>query len=92
MLIFWSRAPILYVKGRTYPVDVYHATEDHEEDRVDAALKQCFQLHVTKPPGDILVFMPGMLYNDLPLDGSNVLVLGHRSRGNRGSGEELATV
>lgn len=38
---------------------MYHATEDHEEDRVDAALKQCFQLHLTKPPGDILVFMPG---------------------------------
>ncbi|KAJ9125209.1 hypothetical protein QFC22_000163 [Naganishia vaughanmartiniae] len=56
---FFDHAPILYVKGRTYPVDVYHATEDHEEDRVDAALKQCFQLHVTKPPGDILVFMPG---------------------------------
>lgn len=54
------RAPILYVKGRTYPVDVYHATENHEEDRVDAALKQCFQLHFNKPHGDILVFMPGM--------------------------------
>lgn len=26
---------------------------------MDAALKQCFQLHLTKPPGDILVFMPG---------------------------------
>lgn len=38
---------------------MYHATEDHEEDRVDAALKQCFQLHMTKPPGDILIFMPG---------------------------------
>jgi HrpA-like RNA helicase len=56
---------------------VYHATENHEEDRVDAALKQCFQLHFNKPPGDILVFMPGMsLCVASQLDSNKLLVLG----------------
>jgi HrpA-like RNA helicase len=55
---------------------VYHATEDHEEDRVDAALKQCFQLHVTKPPGDILVFMPG----EFSVPSSTTLILSQVKR------------
>ena len=54
-----NRAPILFIKGRTYPVVVHHATDDVGDDKVQAALRQCLKIHLDLPLGDILVFMPG---------------------------------
>lgn len=57
-------APVLYVKGRTYPVKVHHLIEP-AADWIDAARRQILQLHVFKPlgadngGGDILVFGTG---------------------------------
>lgn len=52
------RAPILYVKGRQHPVKIFYAVEP-VTDYIDAALKTIFQCHMQRPPGDILVFLPG---------------------------------
>lgn len=59
--MFPYRAPILYIRGRAYPVKVFHLAEPTGEDKAALALKQCLYLHVRMPPGDILVFMPGSL-------------------------------
>lgn len=56
---FFGGCPILFVKGRTYPVKVFHSVESHEDDKVQSALKTVLQIHVNSPPGDVLVFMPG---------------------------------
>ena len=52
-------AQILYIKGRQHPVRVYH-TVIGQMDYVDAALRTFFQIHVDKPPGDVLIFLPGL--------------------------------
>lgn len=60
----WQPAPVLYVKGRTYPVVVNHLIEA-ADDWIDAAKRQILWLHTTKPVsvdeggGDILVFGTG---------------------------------
>lgn len=53
-----SSVPILYVKGRQYSVTLNHTTKPVEDFPL-AALKTILQIHTSKPPGDILVFMTG---------------------------------
>ncbi|CAG9467292.1 unnamed protein product [Pedinophyceae sp. YPF-701] len=55
---FFDNAPIGYVKGRTYPVDIRYTTEP-EEDYVDGAVNTAIQAHLTQGPGDILMFLTG---------------------------------
>lgn len=62
-------AKILYVKGRQHPVQIFHATTS-VSDYVDAALRTFYQIHVDQPPGDVLIFLPGINHNMFahPLD------------------------
>ena len=46
------------IPGRRYPVDVLY-TRAPEADYVDAAVVTALQIHVTQPPGDILIFLTG---------------------------------
>lgn len=51
-------AKILYVQGRQHPVTIYH-TAASQPDYVDSALRTFFQIHTDRPPGDVLIFLPG---------------------------------
>ncbi|WFD30910.1 RNA helicase [Malassezia sp. CBS 17886] len=51
-------APVLYVAGRQHGVRLYHS-EASCEDWTDAAVRAVLQIHVSKPPGDVLVFATG---------------------------------
>lgn len=53
------RAKVLYVKGRQHPVKTYH-TAVSQADYVDAAMRTFFQIHTDQPPGDVLIFLPGI--------------------------------
>lgn len=55
---FFDNAPIFQIPGRRYPVDVFY-TKAPEADYLDAAIVTTLQIHVTQPPGDILVFLTG---------------------------------
>jgi pre-mRNA-splicing factor ATP-dependent RNA helicase DHX38/PRP16 len=55
---FFGNVPIFTIPGRTFPVDVMFA-KTPQEDYVDAAVKQTLAIHLSHPPGDILVFMTG---------------------------------
>ncbi|KAH9855789.1 P-loop containing nucleoside triphosphate hydrolase protein [Lenzites betulinus] len=55
---FYGNAPCFTIPGRTFPVEVFHAKSPCE-DYVDSAVKQVLQIHLSLPPGDILVFMTG---------------------------------
>ncbi|KAI9197306.1 pre-mRNA-splicing factor ATP-dependent RNA helicase PRP16-like protein [Polychytrium aggregatum] len=55
---FFGNAPIFIIPGRTFPVDIMFS-RTASEDYVDAAVKQVLAIHLSRPPGDILVFMPG---------------------------------
>jgi ATP-dependent RNA helicase DHX33 len=66
--VFWTptilklmpnSAPVLYVKGRQHPVSIFH-TSASQNDYLDAALRTFFQIHVDRPLGDVLIFLPGI--------------------------------
>ena len=55
---FYGNCPIYRIPGRAFPVESYfHAFT--VEDYVAAAVKQVMRIHISMPPGDILVFMTG---------------------------------
>ncbi|CAG9462550.1 unnamed protein product [Pedinophyceae sp. YPF-701] len=54
---FWD-CPIFTIPGRTYPVEVLYSAAP-ESDYVSAALKTVMEIHLTQPPGDILLFLTG---------------------------------
>ncbi|KAJ1504396.1 hypothetical protein HMI54_015610 [Coelomomyces lativittatus] len=55
---FFGAAPVFNIPGRTFPVDVYYS-KSVPDDYVEAAVKQTLNIHLTHPPGDVLVFMTG---------------------------------
>jgi len=55
---FFDNAPVFKIPGRRYPVDVLY-TRAPEADYIDAAIVTALQIHVTQPPGDILIFLTG---------------------------------
>lgn len=55
---YFFEAPIFTIPGRTYPVDILY-TKEPETDYLDASLITVMQIHLTEPPGDILLFLTG---------------------------------
>ncbi|MFH4977209.1 hypothetical protein AB6A40_003918 [Gnathostoma spinigerum] len=55
---YFFEAPIFTIPGRTFPVEILY-TREPETDYLDAAHITVMQIHLTEPPGDILVFLTG---------------------------------
>ncbi|PNH47329.1 hypothetical protein VD0004_g1006 [Verticillium dahliae] len=55
---YFNGCPIFTIPGRTFPVEVLYSREP-ESDYLDAALVTVMQIHLTEPPGDILLFLTG---------------------------------
>ena len=55
---YFNKCPIFTIPGRTYPVEIMYSREP-ESDYLDAALVTVMQIHITEPPGDILLFLTG---------------------------------
>ena len=55
---YFNECPILSIPGRTYPVEIMYSREP-ESDYLDSALTTVMQIHLTEPPGDILMFLTG---------------------------------
>ncbi|KAJ2370187.1 DEAH-box ATP-dependent RNA helicase prp22 [Coemansia sp. RSA 2610] len=55
---YFNDCPIFRIPGRTFPVEVMFSREP-ETDYLDSALMTVMQIHVTEPPGDILLFLTG---------------------------------
>ena len=55
---FFGGVPVFYIPGRTFHVEKMFAKQP-VEDYVDGAVKQVLSIHMSYPPGDILVFMTG---------------------------------
>jgi len=66
-----KKAPIGFVQGREYPVDIFH-TQDLAKnfdgtgsgDYLEGALKCIIQIHWGKEEGDILVFLTGTFFQN----------------------------
>lgn len=55
---YFENCPIFTIPGRTYPVEVLY-TKEPEADYMDATLITVMQIHLSEPPGDILLFLTG---------------------------------
>lgn len=55
---YFFNCPIFSIPGRTFPVEILY-TKDPESDYLDASLITVMQIHLTEPPGDILLFLTG---------------------------------
>ena len=55
---YFFNAPIFTIPGRTFPVEIHHAVEPHD-DYLEAALSRVMEIHLTEHSGDILVFLTG---------------------------------
>lgn len=55
---YFFGAPIFTIPGRTFPVEVMY-TKEPEPDYLDASLITVMQIHLTEPPGDVLLFLTG---------------------------------
>ena len=77
---YFFEAPIFTIPGRTFPVEILY-TKEPETDYLDASLITVMQIHLTEPPGDILLFLTGqeeidtsceILYERIKAMGSDV--------------------
>jgi pre-mRNA-splicing factor ATP-dependent RNA helicase DHX38/PRP16 len=55
---FFGNAPVFKIPGRTFKVDIMYGRSP-VEDYLEGAIKQILTIHLSHPPGDILVFMTG---------------------------------
>ena len=55
---FFRSAPVVYSKGRAFPVETFY-TETPEDDYLDAALCAVCQINEAEAAGDVLVFLTG---------------------------------
>ncbi|CAN4105279.1 unnamed protein product [Withania somnifera] len=53
---FFGAIPIFHIPGRTFPVQIAYKKTPCE-DYVEAAVNQAMTIHITAPPGDILIFL-----------------------------------
>ena len=55
---YFFSCPIFSIPGRLFPVTVLYSREP-EQDYLEAALITVMQIHLSQPPGDILLFLTG---------------------------------
>ncbi|KAG6542974.1 hypothetical protein Mapa_015666 [Marchantia paleacea] len=55
---FFFKCPIVRVPGKLYPVQILYSKE-RPVSYLDGAVQTALDIHVSKPPGDILLFMTG---------------------------------
>jgi len=55
---YFFNAEIFHIPGRMFPVELIYSPR-RSDDYVEAALEKVMQIHITSPPGDILVFLTG---------------------------------
>jgi len=55
---YFGNVPVFHIPGRTFPVEVMWS-KTPVDDYVNAAVKQAITIHLSQPPGDILIFMTG---------------------------------
>ncbi|CCL98141.1 uncharacterized protein FIBRA_00135 [Fibroporia radiculosa] len=55
---YFFGCPIFTIPGRTYPVETLY-TKEPETDYLDASLITVMQIHLSEPPGDVLLFLTG---------------------------------
>lgn len=55
---YFFGSPIFRIPGRTFEVDVLYSVEA-QQDYLEASLNTVMHIHLTEPPGDMLLFLTG---------------------------------
>ncbi|KAA0163354.1 hypothetical protein FNF28_04274 [Cafeteria roenbergensis] len=55
---YWFDCPVMRIPGRTFPVTTHYVTQP-ADDYLELAITTVLRIHVTKPAGDILLFLTG---------------------------------
>lgn len=55
---YFNNCPIFTIPGRTFPVEILY-TKEPEVDYIESSLATVMQIHISEPPGDILLFLTG---------------------------------
>lgn len=55
---YFNDCPVFTISGRNFPVQIFY-TREPEADYLEASLITVMQIHLTEPPGDVLVFLTG---------------------------------
>ncbi|KAJ0979962.1 hypothetical protein J5N97_015436 [Dioscorea zingiberensis] len=55
---YFNGATLMKVPGRLHPVEILYTSEP-EVDYLEAAIRTVVQIHMSEPPGDILLFLTG---------------------------------
>lgn len=55
---YFNGCPIFSIPGRLFPVTILYSKEP-EQDYLDASLITVMQIHLSQPPGDVLIFLTG---------------------------------
>lgn len=55
---FFDNADILFVEGKTYPVQRFYLNQP-QDDAIDTMIQAACQINITEPTGDILAFLAG---------------------------------
>jgi HrpA-like RNA helicase len=64
---YYDGACVIEVPGRMYPIEDIYAMED-AENHVDEAINKVLEIHSSRLPGDILVFLTGQDEIDRAID------------------------
>jgi HrpA-like RNA helicase len=64
---YYNGACVIEVPGRPYPIEDIYAMED-AENHVDEAINKVLEIHASRLPGDILVFLAGQDEIDRAID------------------------
>ena len=55
---YFDGAPLVNITGRAFPVEIFY-TREPERDYMETAIRTCVEIHNSKAPGDLLLFLPG---------------------------------
>ncbi|KAL7721642.1 RNA helicase [Entamoeba marina] len=55
---YFNNAPVMHIPGRTFEVEKLYLKEP-EMDYIQSAVETVMKIHLTQPPGDILLFLTG---------------------------------
>jgi len=56
--LYFNDCMIFSIAGRNFPVQIFYTTEP-EADYLEASVDTVMQIHLTEPPGDVLIFLTG---------------------------------
>ena len=76
---FFFDCPLYRIPGRAFPVEIRFSLQA-EDDYVESAVSTAFQIHLSHPPGDVLVFLTGQEEIEAACDALRARASAHKAQ------------